>query len=581
MDSKKEVTAVLKKFASYYKPYIGLFVMDLFCALLVAAVDLVYPLLSNYALKTLIPENKIEAFVWLMVILTAAYLLRGFLQFVIAYWGHLLGVYMETDMRRELFGHLQKLSFRFYDKHRTGELMSRVISDLFEVVELAHHGPEDLFISCITLIGSIIVMFTFQWKLALVITLLVPLLIAFTVMRRKKMGASSRKVKEKVAVINSNIESSISGVRTAKAFTNEEYEMAKFTDGCQQHRQARRGFYKQMGVFHAGTEVITNVINLAVIAVGGILIFSDGLDYVDLLTFTMYVSSFLGPVRKLAFFAEQYTTGMAGFIRFQELMAIEPEITDAPDAKELECRGGCIDIDDVTFRYDEGVEVLEHVSLTVPAGKTLALVGPSGGGKTTLCHLIPRFYEILDGRITIDGQDIRQVTLRSLREQVGIVQQDVMIFAGTVMENIRYGRLDATDEEVMEAAKKAEIHDAIMEMPDGYNTYVGERGIMLSGGQKQRVSIARIFLKNPPILLLDEATSALDTVTEAHIQAALEKLSEGRTTLIIAHRLSTIRNADLIAYIDGQGIRETGTHQELLDKDGYYAKLHAATQAIL
>ena len=571
---------MLKRFASYYKPYIGLFVLDLFCALLVAAVDLIYPLMSNYALKTLIPQSKIDAFVWLMVILTAAYLLRGFLQFVIAYWGHLLGVYMETDMRRELFGHLQKLSFRFYDKHRTGELMSRVVSDLFEVVELAHHGPEDLFISCITLIGSLIVMFTFQWKLALVITLLVPLLVGFTVMRRKKMGASSRKVKEKVAVINSNIESSISGVRTAKAFTNEEYEMAKFTDGCSQHRQARRGFYKQMGIFHAGTEVITNLINLAVIAAGGILIFSDGLDYVDLLTFTMYVSSFLGPVRKLAFFAEQYTTGMAGFTRFQELMAIQPDIVDAPDATPLVCRGGRIEVQDVTFAYDKGVEVLEHVSLTVPAGKTLALVGPSGGGKTTLCHLIPRFYEIMDGRITIDGQDIRGVTLRSLREQVGIVQQDVMIFAGTVMDNIRYGRLDATDEEVMEAAKKAEIHDAIMEMPDGYNTYVGERGIMLSGGQKQRVSIARIFLKNPPILLLDEATSALDTVTEAHIQAALEKLSVGRTTLIIAHRLSTIRNADLIAYIDGEGIRETGTHAELLERDGYYAKLHAATQAI-
>jgi len=571
---------VLKRFVKYYKPYMGLFIMDLFCALLVAGVDLVYPLLSNYALKTLIPNDQVAAFVWLMVILAAAYLVRGFLQFVIAYWGHLLGVYMETDMRRELFGHLQKLSFRFYDKHRTGELMSRVVSDLFEVVELAHHGPEDLFISCITLIGSLVVMFTLQWKLALVIALLVPLLIAFTVMRRKKMGASSRKVKEKVAIINSNIESSISGVRTAKAFTNEDYEMAKFADGCQQHRQARRGFYKQMGIFHAGTEVITNLINLAVIAVGGVLIFSDGLDYVDLLTFTMYVSSFLGPVRKLAFFAEQYTTGMAGFIRFQELMDIQPDITDAETAQPLVCRGGHIEVEDVTFSYNEEVQVLEHVNLTIPAGKTLALVGPSGGGKTTLCHLIPRFYETEAGRITIDGQDIKEVTLRSLREQVGIVQQDVMIFAGTVMDNIRYGRLDATDEEVMEAAKKAEIHDAIMEMPDGYNTYVGERGIMLSGGQKQRVSIARIFLKNPPILLLDEATSALDTVTEAHIQAALEKLSQGRTTLVIAHRLSTIRNADLIAYIDAEGIREMGTHRELLDKGGYYAKLHAATQAI-
>ena len=571
---------MLRRFVSYYKPYLGLFITDLICALLVAGVDLVYPLLSNHALKTLIPTNQMAAFLWLMGLLIGAYLLRGFLQFVIAYWGHLLGVYMETDMRRDLFGHLQKLSFRFYDKHRTGELMSRVVSDLFEVVELAHHGPEDLFISCITLVGSIIVMFTLQWKLALVITLLVPLLIAFTVMRRKQMGRSSRKVKEKVAVINSNIESSISGVRTAKAFTNEDYEMEKFADGCMQHRQARRGFYKQMGIFHAGTEVITNLINLAVIAVGGVLIFSKSLELVDLLTFTMYVSSFLGPVRKLAFFAEQYTTGMAGFIRFQELMAIDPEITDAPDAKPLVCQGGHISLQDVTFHYDKGVNVLEHVTLDIPAGQTLALVGPSGGGKTTLCHLIPRFYETVAGHITIDGQDIKDVTLRSLREQVGVVQQDVMIFAGTVMDNIRYGRLDATDEEVMEAAKKAEIHDAIMEMPDGYNTYVGERGIMLSGGQKQRVSIARIFLKNPPILLLDEATSALDTVTEAHIQAALEKLSQGRTTLVIAHRLSTIRNADSIAYIDSEGIREQGSHQELLDKGGYYAKLHAATQAV-
>ncbi|MBQ6849390.1 MAG: ABC transporter ATP-binding protein [Clostridia bacterium] len=571
---------MIRKFASYYKPYLGLFSIDMLCALFIAAVDLLYPLISKYALEELLPANQVTAFYVFMGILVAAYLLRGFFQFVVAYWGHLLGVYMETDMRRELFGHLQKLSFRFYDKHRTGELMSRVISDLFEVVELAHHGPEDLFISCITLIGSIVVMFAMQWKLALVITLLVPVLILFTVMRRKHMGASSRKVKEKVAVINANIESSISGVRTAKAFTNEDYEMRKFADGCQQHRQARRGFYKQMGIFHAGTEVITNLINIAVVTVGGILIFTNSLDYLDLMVFMMYINSFLGPVRKLAFFAEQYTTGMAGFIRFQELMAIDPAITDAPDAVALACKGGHIEIKDVTFSYDEGVDVLEHVSLDIPAGQTLALVGPSGGGKTTLCHLIPRFYETEAGSITIDGQNIREVTLRSLREQVGIVQQDVMIFAGTVMENIRYGRLDATDEEVMEAAKQAEIHDAIMEMPDGYNTYVGERGIMLSGGQKQRVSIARIFLKNPPILLLDEATSALDTVTEAHIQAALEKLSRGRTTLVIAHRLSTIRNAHRIAYIDSEGIREQGTHKELLEKGGYYAKLHEATLAV-
>ncbi len=571
---------MLRRFVSYYKPYIGLFTLDMVCALFIAAVDLVYPLISKYALEELLPNNQVQAFYVFMLILVGAYLLRAFFQFVVAYWGHLLGVYMETDMRRELFGHLQKLSFRFYDKHRTGELMSRVIGDLFEVVELAHHGPEDLFISIITLAGSLIVMFSLQWKLALVITLLVPVLIAFTVFRRKHMGSSSRKVKEKVAVINSNIESSISGVRTAKAFTNEDYEMQKFTEGCDAHRTARRGFYKQMGIFHAGTEVITNLINIAVVTVGGILIFNNSLDYLDLMVFMMYINSFLGPVRKLAFFAEQYTTGMAGFHRFQELMAVQPDITDAPDATPLVCTEGHIRIEDVTFSYDAGVAVLEHVSLDIPAGQTLALVGPSGGGKTTLCHLIPRFYETEAGTITIDGQNIREVTLRSLREQVGIVQQDVMIFAGTVMDNIRYGRLDATDEEVMEAAKKAEIHDAIMEMPDGYNTYVGERGIMLSGGQKQRVSIARIFLKNPPILLLDEATSALDTVTEAHIQAALEKLSVGRTTLVIAHRLSTIRNAHRIAYIDSEGIREQGSHADLLEKGGYYARLHEATKAV-
>ena len=571
---------MLRRFVSYYKPYMGLFIFDLICALFIAGVDLAYPLVSKYALNTLLPRGAYTAFFVWMAILVTAYVLKGVFQFVVAYWGHMLGVYMETDMRRDLFGHLQNLSFRFYDKNRTGSLMSRVISDLFEVVELAHHGPEDLFISFVTLIGSLIILFAIRWELALVITLLVPVLILFTVMRRTHMGAASRKVKEKIAVINSDIESSITGVRTAKAFTNEDYEMQRFTAGSGEYRVARRGFYKQMGIFMSVSDVITNLINVAVIAAGGLLIIGNKLEYVDLLVFTMYISSFLTPIRKLANFVEQYTTGMAGFVRFQELMAEQPEITDAPDAVPLRCTGGHIRLEDVSFHYDAGVEVLQHVDLDIPAGETVALVGPSGGGKTTLCHLIPRFYDLVEGRITIDGQDIRQVTLRSLREQVGIVQQEVMIFAGTVMENIRYGRLDATDEEVVEAAKKAEIHEAILEMPDGYHTYVGERGIMLSGGQKQRVSIARIFLKNPRILLLDEATSALDTVTEAHIQAALEKLSEGRTTLVVAHRLSTIRNADRIAYIDKEGIRELGTHRELLEKGGYYAALHAATLAV-
>lgn len=572
---------MLKKFIAYYKPYIRLFILDLICAFFIAAVDLVYPLISKYALNTLLPADQFRAFYVWMIVLVAAYVVKGAFQFFVTYKGHMLGVYMETDMRRDLFSHLQKLSFRFYDKNRTGSLMSRVISDLFEVVELAHHGPEDLFISIITLVGSVIIMFSIRWELALVITLLVPVLLIFTVMRRKHMGASSRKVKEKIAIINSDIESGISGVRTAKAFTNEPYELARFQSGSDAYRTARNGFYKQMGIFGAGSDIITNLINVAVIAAGGLLIIGQKLEYVDLLVFTMYISSFLAPIRKLANFVEQYTTGMAGFMRFQELMAVEPEITDKPDAKPLICDGGHIRLEDVTFYYDEGINVLEHVNLDIPAGKTIALVGPSGGGKTTLCHLIPRFYEIANGRVTIDGQDIGDVTLRSLREQVGIVQQDVMIFAATVMDNIRYGRLDATDEEVMEAAKKAEIHDAIMALPEGYNTFVGERGIMLSGGQKQRVSIARIFLKNPPILLLDEATSALDTVTEARIQTALEALSVGRTTLVVAHRLSTIRNADRIVYIDHEGIREQGTHAELLEKGGHYAKLYQATQTVM
>ncbi len=572
---------MLKKFAHYYKPYIGWFVADLVCAMCISFVDLAYPLISRYALNTLLPQRADRAFSLWMGILVAAYLFKGLLQFVVTYWGHLLGVFIETDMRRDLFAHLQKLSFRFYDTHRTGSLMSRVVSDLFEVVELAHHGPEDLFISALTLIGSLVVMFSIRWELALVIALLVPLLVGFTVLRRKQMGASSRAVKEKIAVINTGIESSISGIRTAKAFANEDYEQRRFAAGSEQYRVARRGFYKQMAIFGAGNDILTNLMNVAVIAAGGLLIIGGKLEYVDLLIFTMYISSFLTPIRKLANFVEQYTTGMAGFRRFRELMEEQPEIVDAPDAQPLRCTGGHIRLENVSFSYQTGTEVLQSISLDIPAGKTLALVGPSGGGKTTLCHLIPRFYDITAGSITIDGQDVRQVTLRSLREQVGIVQQDVMIFAGSVMENIRYGRLNATDEEVVAAAKRAEIHEDIMVLPQGYQTQVGERGIMLSGGQKQRISIARIFLKNPAVLLLDEATSALDTVTEAHIQSAFEELTRGRTTLIIAHRLSTIRHADQIAYIDRAGIREVGTHEELIKKGGCYAALEEATRAVL
>lgn len=570
---------MIKKFAAYYRPYLKIFLLDMLCALLIAAVDLVFPLASRYAMQELLPVNAYGAFFAVIGALVAAYLLRAGFQYFVGYWGHVLGAYMEADMRRDLFRHLQKLSFRFYDKNRTGQLMSRVVNDLFEVVELAHHGPEDLFISLVTLLGAFVILLTIQWKLALLVFALVPLIVWFTARRRLKMNAASHKVKEQTGGINADIESSISGVRVAKAFTNEAYELEKFDAGNARYREAKKGYYRQMGIFQSGMDFLTSIMNVAVIAAGGLLIMGGQLDYIDLLTFTLYVSTFLQPIRRLASFVEQYTVGMAGFVRFQNLLAVEPDITDKPGASALSGVQGDIRFENVTFSYDEGVRVLSGVNLHIPAGSTMALVGPSGGGKSTLCHLIPRFYDITSGRITIDGADIRDVTLQSLRSQIGIVQQDVLLFAGTILDNIRYGRLDATDEEVIEAAIKAEIHEDILAMPDGYQTYVGERGILLSGGQKQRVSIARIFLKNPPILILDEATSALDTVTEAHIQAAFDKLAEGRTTLIIAHRLSTIRHADEIAYIDGQGVREIGSHEELIAKGGLYAGLYAATAA--
>lgn len=571
---------MIKKFARYYRPYWKLFALDMFCALMIAAVDLLFPMVSRWAMQELLPKNAYAVFFAVIGALVAAYLIRAGFQYFVNYWGHVLGAYMEADMRRDLFRHLQKLPFRFYDKNRTGQLMSRVVNDLFEVVELAHHGPEDLFISLVTLVGAFIILLTIQWKLALVVFALVPLIVWFTAWRRRKMSAASRQVKEQTAGINADIESSISGVRVAKAFNNETYEYEKFEKGNARYRNAKKGFYRQMGIFQSGMDFLTSIMNVAVIAFGGALIMSSQLDYIDLLTFTLYVGTFLQPIRRLSSFVEQYTVGMAGFGRFQDLLAVEPDISDAPGAAPLKDVRGDIRFEDVTFSYDEGVNVLAGVNLSIRAGQTVALVGPSGGGKSTLCHLIPRFYEPTAGRITIDGRDIRDVTLQSLRDSVGIVQQDVMLFAGTILDNIRYGRLDATDEEVVEAARQAEIHEDILAMPDGYQTYVGERGIMLSGGQKQRVSIARIFLKNPPVLILDEATSALDTVTEAHIQAAFDKLAKGRTTLIIAHRLSTVRHADEIAYIDSVGVRETGTHEELMAAEGLYARLYAATADI-
>ncbi|MEI6100201.1 MAG: ABC transporter ATP-binding protein [Eubacteriales bacterium] len=572
--SRQKKAGDLRLFASYYRPHWKLFVLDLSCALMIALIDLSFPLVSRYALTTLLPQNLYQTFFIIIAALITAYVLRAIFNYIVTYWGHTLGVRMEADMRRDLFTHLQQLSFRFFDKNRTGQLMSRVTNDLFDITELAHHGPENIFIACITIIGAFIIMLTINWQLALLIIILVPIGLLFTFLQRKRMMSASRKVKERTAGINASLESSISGARVAKAFTNEAYEIEKFSDDNERFKRSKGDFYSAMGVFQGGIDFFTNLFSVAVIAFGGYLIMQHHFDTIGLITFTLYITAFIQPVRMLSQFMEQFASGLAGFKRFRELMDEKPDITDAPNAKDLKNVRGDIEFADVSFSYNDKTNVLEHINLKINAGKTLALVGPSGGGKTTLCHLIPRFYEATGGQITIDQQDIKNVTLNSLRYNIGIVSQDVFLFAGTIRENIRYGRINATDEEIAKAACQAEIHEMIMEMENGYDTQVGDRGIRLSGGQKQRISIARIFLKNPPILILDEATSALDSVTEAKIQQAFEELSLGRTTLVIAHRLSTVRNADEIIVVDEDGISERGSHQQLLEKDGVYAKLY-------
>ena len=572
----------LKRFLSYYKPHLPIFLLDMFCASVVAAVDVAFPMITQYLLRTLLPQMQqngalVSLFVRIVLLAFGAYVLRAVMLFIVNYWGHQLGVKIEADMRRDIFAHIQTLQFSFFDKVRTGKLLSRCTTDLFDVTELSHHGPEDVILSALTIVGAFVMMFRIEWRLALALILIMPLMLFYVMSIRVRQKMASRQVKEKMALINAGIESSISGARVAKAFTNEDYELEKFEDGNRQFIHAKDYFYRMMAFFNSGIEFFVGLYHVVVIGLGGYLIYSSSLDPVVLITFTLYVSSFLSPVKKLANFAEQYILGMAGFTRFCEIMDIEPEIKDRPDAKPLTEVKGEIEFRDVSFAYDNDKTVLSHIDLTVKPGETLALVGPSGSGKTTLCHLIPRFYEIRSGSILIDGTDIRDITLSSLRRNIGIVQQDVFLFAGTVMDNIRYGKTDATDEEVIEAAKLAHIHDEIMQFPEGYASFVGERGIMLSGGQKQRISIARLFLKNPPILILDEATSSLDTVTEAEIQRSFEELADGRTTIVIAHRLSTVRNADEIIVLDETGIRERGTHEELLKSDGIYSGLYRIT----
>ncbi|MBR0040711.1 MAG: ABC transporter ATP-binding protein [Oscillospiraceae bacterium] len=558
---------------AYVYAHKGLFAIDMVCALAVAVIDLVFPYVSRTAMNTLLPQKMFTTFFVVMAIMVAAYFLKSVLYYVITVVGHRMGVLTESDMRRDIFTHMQDLSCSFYDKNRTGVLMSRITSDLFEVTELSHHGPENIVICTLTILGALAVLFTIRWELALALAVILPLCLWFTLSQRLRMKRANVEVKRKTAEIYSAIESSISGVRTAKAFANEHVEHEKFESANALFRGAKVEYYKSMGLFMSGMEFTTGIMQVVVVAFGGYLIMRGKMDYITLITFSLYVSTFVTPVRKLAQFSEQYMQGAAGFERFLEIMRTEPEIRDRPDAEELKDVVGRIEYRGVSFAYSNGVPVLSGVDLSVEPGQTLALVGPSGGGKTTLCQLLPRLYDVTGGAVLVDGHDVRDLTQASLRRAIGMLQQDVFLFAGTIRENIRYGRGDATDEEIVAAAIRAEIHDEIMALPDGYDSYIGERGVMLSGGQKQRVSIARIFLKNPKILILDEATSALDTVTEQRIQASLDALSQGRTSIIIAHRLSTIRHADTIAVVEGEQIVERGSHEELMAKGGVYAGL--------
>ena len=570
----------LSIFLSYFKNHLGLFLVDISCAVLIAVVDLAFPLITRHALYDLLPNQAYRTFFIIMVSVLGVYVIRTGLNYILCYYGHTFGIRVEADIRADLFRHMQELGFDFYDKNRTGQMMSRLTTDLFELTELAHHGPEDLLTSALTIVGALVVMFRIQWKLALVVAVMVPLFLAVIMVMRRSMSEASKAVKQKTGHINTEIESSLSGIRTAKAFASEDQEIARFNAANNIYKTSKRQFHKAMARFNSTMEFFLCSLNVIIIGIGGYFVMEGEMDHRDLLTFTLYISSFVGPMRKLSGFSEMFANGFAGLNRIVNIMRTAPTRQDKENAPDLTDVKGNIAVKDVSFAYEGDLEVLRNVSLEVQPGETIAIVGPSGGGKTTLCQLIPRFYDVNEGAITIDGHDIRDVTQHSLHENIGIVQQDVFLFADTIFENIRYGNPDATMDQVIEAAKKAEIYEDILAMPEGFNTYVGERGTLLSGGQQQRVAIARIFLKNPPILILDEATSALDSVTEAKIQRAFDALAKGRTTLIIAHRRSTIRAAHRIVSIADGLITECGTHAELLEKGGIYAELYTTQNAL-
>ncbi len=567
-----------KKFLSYYKPYKKIFAADMFFACLGAAITLLIPLIIRYITNDVIYRESSESLHTILIltgVMAALILLECYCNYFIAYYGHMMGAKMEYNMRNEIFAHYQRLSFSFYDNQKVGQLMSRVTNDLFEISELFHHGPEDIIISIIKLAGSFSILLSINWRLALLSFAVVPAMLIYAGYFNIKMKKAFVKNRARIADINAQIEDNLSGIRVVKSFANEEIEMKKFQTGNDRFVESKKESYRYMGLYHSGLGAFTTFISVLVIASGAVFITRDMISITDLVTFLLYINNFTEPIKKLINFTEQFQNGASGYTRFLEILDIHPDIKDKADALPLEHINGSITFENVSFHYEENSEtVLSHLNLHVKEGEYIALVGTSGVGKSTLCSLIPRFYDVSDGRILIDGTDIRDVTLKSLRNNIGIVQQDVYLFTGTVMDNIRYGRPDATEAEIVAAAQNANAHEFIMNLPEGYDTNIGQRGIKLSGGQKQRLSIARVFLKNPPILIFDEATSALDNESERVVQESLEKLAKGRTTFVIAHRLSTIRNAEKILVLTEKGIEESGTHQELLEKNGIYAELY-------
>ncbi|WP_339296729.1 ABC transporter ATP-binding protein [Paenibacillus sp. FSL W7-1279] len=566
---------MLKRFFSYYKPFKWLFIIDFCCAVFVGVLELAFPVAVNQVIDRLLPQGEWKIIIWACLGLLLVYGLNTFLQYVVTYWGHKLGINIETKMREKLFNHMQKLSFGYYDNNKTGHSISRLTKDLEEIGEVAHHGPEDIFVAVMTLVGTFTIMLGIQWKLAVLSFIVIPLLMVFAIYFNKKMTVVFRTMFGDIGEINSRVEDSLGGIRVVQAFANEKYENKKFAKNNEKYRQTKLQSYKIMAQNIMANYMLMRVVTLFTLLFGTWFVISGSLTYGEFVAFILFSNILLGPIQKINAVIESYPKGIAGFKRYTEVLDTDPDIQDSSNAKALDVNG-VIEYENVSFGYTEQEKILDNISLSILPGETVAFVGPSGAGKTTLCSLLPRFYEVTEGKIMIDGHNIKDFTLESLRSQIGIVQQDVFLFSGTIRENIAYGKLDATDEEIYEAARKAQLDDFLRSQPDGLNTVIGERGVKLSGGQKQRLSIARMFLKNPPILILDEATSALDTETEIAIQASLASLSKGRTTLVIAHRLATIKNADRIVVVTREGIAEQGRHEELLGQAGIYSRLHEA-----